>query len=106
QLGMGDRDDLLGVHTGNLVQQLDGDAIDLLHRGGGVEDRAVLRLDDDLHGERRAEHVPVGVVELDVRVVGRVQALEVGLHHEAGVRDPRKEDGDYGDDQRHANLVA
>jgi len=73
---MGERDHLGRIAPLRLQQPL-GDPVDLPH-GIQVVDVAILHLhrtDQHIGG---AEHLPVFLVQLDIRVFGRVQGKEVG----------------------------
>src|SRR2546428_7083531 len=72
-LGVRDREDLLTVYAGNVVQERQGDPIDFLDRLRTVEDRAVLHLEHEQQRVRRAEHAAVLLIELDVRMPWRIQ---------------------------------
>ena len=104
-LRMGDRQHLLAVDAGDVVQQRERDAVDLLHRLRVVEDRAVLHLDDDQHRVRGAEHAAVLLVEPDVRVVLRVEVEEVREDVHPEPHEEGQADGDDRDDHRDEDAV-
>ena len=101
-----DRHHLLAVHARHVVQQLDGDAVDLLDDLGIVEDRAVLGLDRHQQDVRGAEHLAVLLVDLDVRMLRRVEVEEVGEDGQVLEAEPDEEGGDGGDDRGDRHAVA
>ena len=87
QLRVRDRDHLLAIDSGDVVQEVERDAVDLLDGLRLGEDVSVLHLDGEKHDVRRAEHVTVLRVELDVRMARRIEIEKVRVnrhvvHHE------------------------
>ena len=99
--GVGDGRDLIRHHPLGVDHVL-GDAIELL-QGLGVVDVAVLHFEDDVHYVRRAEHLPELVIELNVRVLLRVEIEEVGM--EADLAEPEREDQRHRGDRQDAQAA-